>query len=708
MSLHWRARLIAFLVLLAAGLALVPFELHSQEPSPAPSTPKDTVVALAPSNVPYRLKNVSYTHPVTTLVGRVSETLPGAVRVRVEDQEGHPAAGVPVTFEIVARPKGAEEDSITSRAVSGPDGIAVADVRLGTQEGDYLLTARTEEMLGAMPRISAKALKSTWWVFVVFGVLGGVGLFLYGMELGSGGLQKVAGNRMREILGKLTTNRFMGVALGTIVTAIVQSSTATSVMVVGFVSVALMTLPQALGVIMGANIGTTVTVQLIAFKISDYALLMIGLGVILTMITKRKMYIYLGEILIGFGMIFYGMTMMGNAVGPLKDMPAFGNTILAIAGHPFIGIFVSAMLTAVMHSGAVVGLVVVLASERLIDLNAAMPIIFGANIGTTVTALIASAGASREGKQAGMAHFLFNFIGVFIFFPLLRWYIPFVVDVTHWMGSTSIARQVANGHMFFNIFATLIFLPLVRPWAWLVEHVIPLKKEEVAERAVAPKYLNNDLLETPDLALTATYQEVLRVSDMVSQMLRKLVDAFGPEGEKVGRELAHEQADVEVLTNAMRRYHIRLSQKNLGLMQSREKQGQMSITDDLRQIAHFAGTEVVNMATSLRESEARFSEQGTKELREYQQFVVSIHEATEEAMRERSLDKAHLVRKRKDEGEDYERRLRDAHLARLDAGLKESVETSTYHMDMLSGMRQLGRHHFRICRNLEEFLTEPS
>jgi len=701
----WRIRLLAFFALIVLAAAFDPLTLYSREPDLATASTASPAVA-APADVPYRLTNVSYAQG-TTLVGVVGQTLPGAVRVRVENADGEPVAGVPVLFEFASRPKGAEDDSVTSLAVSDAEGVAAADLRLGKQPGTYLLSARTEKVLGEIPHITANALRSGWWLFVVFGVLGGVGLFLYGMELGSGGLQKVAGNRMRDILGKLTTNRFMGVAAGTIITAIVQSSTATTVMVVGFVSVALMTLRQGLGVILGAGIGTTFTVQLIAFQISDYSLLLIGAGVILTMITKRKMYIYTGEIILGFGMIFYGMSMMGSAVTPLKTMPWFRDTILAIAGHPITGIFVSAVLATVMHSGAVVGLVVVLASEKLIDLNAAMPIIFGANIGTTVTTLIVSIGASREGKQAGLAHFLFNATGVLIFFPLLRWYVPAIQEITRWMGSDSIARQVANGHMFFNIFAMFIFLPLVGPWAWVVERIFPLRKEEAVERAIAPKYLNNDLLETPDLALTATYQEVLRVGGIVGEMLRRMVDAFGPHGERVSRELVHEHEDVETLTNELRRYFIRLAQKDIGLMQSREKHGQMSIVDDMRQIAHFAGTEVPEMANSLRESGAHFSEQGMSELREFQRFVLDVDREVEEAMRERSFDKAQAVRKRKDEGEDLERRLRDTHLARLDAGLKESVETSAYHMDLLSGMRQLGRHHFRICRNLEDFLKPP-
>lgn len=703
----WRMRLVAFSVLVAAALLIDPLALYSQEPAlPAPA--QEAVSAVPAGAGPYRLVNVSYAPGRKLVVGTVGQALPGAVRIRVEDGEGRPVSGVTATFEMVTVPKHAEDASITPSAVSGPDGVATADLQLGTGDGSYVIAARTTEMTGSMPHISVTALTKTWWVFLVFGLVGGLGLFLYGMDLGAGGLQKVAGSKMRGVLAALTTNRFMGVVLGATITAIVQSSSATTVMVVGFVSAALMNLTQALGIIMGANIGTTLTVQLIAFQISDYALLMIGAGFIMTLVTKRKTYIYIGEIILGFGLIFYGMAVMSDAMRPLRSMPVFSDTLLSIGDRPLLGILFAAVFTGIIQSsGATIGLVVVLGGDGLIDLRAAVPIILGAHVGTCATALLASIGATTGGKRVAAAHLSFNIIGAFVIYTVLRWYVPAIVEVTNLMGSQSVPRQVANAHMFSAIIMTVLFLPFVQPWGRLVQRVVP-EREEKAKAAYAPQYLNNNLLETPDLALTAAYQEILRLTGIVGKMLRNAVQAFGPKGEPVRGQLVQDQQGVESLSEELRRYYIRLSQKDIGLMQAREKHGHMSILDDLRQVAHFVGVEVVGMAQGLHEKGVVFSEQGRQELLEYQRFAMDIHAGTETAMRERDGEKARAVRKRKDDGEEHERRLREAHLARLDKGLAESVATSTAHMDLLGGMRQIGRHYFRICRILEDFLRSPS
>ena len=706
-SERWKIRIAGLVILIAAGLLVRPLIAQTSggptvEGAPGELSPPDVHFTA----VQCSLSNASYAPGQRTLIGAVGETLHQAVVVKAEDTEGRPCAGVRVCFEIVTQPKGTDDASITPSVVTGTDGLAAADLTLGGRDGKYLIAARADNMIGEMPQISANALKSTWWLFLVFGLVGGLGLFLYGMELGSSGLQKVAGNRMRSILGALTTNRFMGVVLGTIVTALVQSSSATTVMVVGFVSAGLMNLVQSLGVIMGANIGTTVTVQLIAFRISDYALLMIGIGFVMTVVTKRKMYIYLGEIVLGFGMIFYGMAVMSSAMAPLRSIPVFSETLLSLGDRPGLGILAAAIFTGlVQSSGATIGLAVVLAGEGLLNLGAAMPIVLGANIGTTVTTLLAMVGASTEGKRAGVAHLLFNVIGVLVLYPFLGGYVPAIESLTQWMGSASIPRQVANGHMVFNVAIAFLFLPFLKPLSWLVGRMVPEKPEP--EKVYATRFLNNDLLETPDLALTSAYQEVLRLSDIVGDMITHTLQAFGPKGEEARGELARQYEETDVICEELRRYYIRLAQKDIGLMQSREKQGHMSIVDDLRQMTQLLGVDIVDWAASMQEKEADFSEQGRAELQEYLDFTVYTHDETEQAMRDRDLEQAKAVRERKKDGEDFERRLRAAHLERLDAGLAESISTSATHMDFLTAMRQLGRHHFRICRILQEFLTRP-
>ncbi len=708
---RWRLRLIGLSILCGAGVALQPFVVNSQ--ASAQSTPtselspalSDSVTASGGS---YTLTNVSYAPGHLLLAGTTGQALLGGVKIKVEDSSGQPVAGVTVQLEFVSMPKKGKDAEITpANVVSGADGIATANLQLGSAEGKYLIAARADGMTGTMPRVTAKALTSAWWLFLVFGLVGGLGLFLYGMELGSGGLQKSAGAKMRTILEKLTSNRFMGVILGTVTTALVQSSSATTVMVVGFVSAGLMTLVQAIGVIFGANIGTTVTVQLIAFQISDYALLMIGWGFIQTIVTKRKMWIYAGEIILGFGLIFYGMAVMSNAMRPLRDMPVFADALVSLGENPVLGIMVAAAFTGLINSsGATIGLAVVLASQDLITLQAAMPIVLGANIGTTVTTLWAMIGASTEGKRAGIAHLTFNVIGVVVFLPFLGYFSEQIVEVTQSMGSSSIPRQVANGHMLFNVFNTLFFIPLLGPLARLVTKIIPDKPE--ASAAFKPKYLDNNLLETPEMALTSAYQEVLRVSGIVTNMFGQVMQVFdsGSEGDKAKENLTQRRVEVEVLSEELRCYYTRLAQKNLGLFQSAEKHGQMAIVDDLRQMSQQLGGDMPDLAAILREHGTTFSEDGRKELDEFYTFAFETQQMTDLAIKESDTEGAAKTLLRKDSFADHERRLRNSHLSRLDSGLPEPAATSAIHMDMLTAFRQLGRTDLRICHSLTEFLDD--
>ena len=392
----WRYRLPGLALLVLLGLAVNPLVLHSRESDVSDYPPETAAIdatELTPTSPgPYHLKNVSYAPGRRLLVGMVDQQLVRAVKVKATDEAGTPVAGVPIAFEILSRPEGDELATVTTTAYTDAEGVAVADVQLGGK-GRYLVTARTDGMIGATPRIGVEALAPSWWIFVIFGLVGGLGMFLYGMELGSGGLQKVAGEKMRTILGALTKNRFMGVILGTFVTAVVQSSTATTVMVIGFVSAGLLSLMQSLGVIMGANIGTTITVQLIAFKLSDYALLLIGGGVIMTVVTKRKMYIYIGEIILAFGLIFYGMAVMSSAVAHLSTMHGFSDMMMGIGDKPLLA-------TDLDHPHAICIAAVgrVWSScfpARVCKPHRPIAIVFGANI-EHVTTLIATIGASTE------------------------------------------------------------------------------------------------------------------------------------------------------------------------------------------------------------------------------------------------------------------------------------------------------------------------
>ncbi|MBC8175629.1 MAG: Na/Pi cotransporter family protein, partial [Candidatus Marinimicrobia bacterium] len=320
------------------------------------------------------------------------------------------------------------------------------------------------------------------WGFLLMGLFGGLSLFLYGMAKMSDGMKKAAGDRMRNILAALTRNRVIALTVGAFVTMVIQSSSATTVMLVSFVQAELMSYAQALGVIMGANIGTTITAQLVAFKLTDYSLAMITVGFIMTMFSKKETYKYFGEAILGFGILFFGMKLMSDSMKPLRSYQPFIDLMKGLE-NPFFGLLIGAGFTALIQSSsAFTGIIIVLAQQGLLTLEAGIPLIFGANIGTCITAGLASIGTIRGAKRVAIAHVLFNIGGVLVFI----WFIPYLADIVRWMspvaegtGAVKLAmetpRQIANAHTIFNITVGLVFLPFTTILTHYVYKILPDK-----------------------------------------------------------------------------------------------------------------------------------------------------------------------------------------------------------------------------------------
>ncbi|MCJ7646837.1 Na/Pi cotransporter family protein, partial [bacterium] len=331
---------------------------------------------------------------------------------------------------------------------------------------------------------------------LIFGLVGGLGLFIFGIHLMGTGLHKAAGDRMRKILAALTSTPFIGMFVGLGVTSIIQSSSATTVILVGFVNAGLMTLRQSIGVILGADIGTTVTAQLIAFKLTDYALPVIGLGMALNLFARKKFYKNIGEFLFGFGILFLGLNILTGSVKPFGGSESVRNAFVIFSKSPITGIATGMVVTMIIQSSSVtVGLVLALASAGLIDLKGAIPLILGDNIGTCITAILASIGTTISAKRTAIAHVTFKVLGVLLLLPFLPYYEKFVATT-----ATSIMRQCANAHTIFNVIITTLFLPLAGVLARTIEKAVP-GKETVVE--VGPKHLERHLLNTPVLALQA-------------------------------------------------------------------------------------------------------------------------------------------------------------------------------------------------------------
>jgi phosphate:Na+ symporter len=385
--------------------------------------------------------------------------------------------------------------------------------------------------LAATPVLAAsKSDDSINWYIMAMQLAGGLAIFLYGMEKMSDALKIVAGDRLRDILGKLTTNRFMGLITGAGVTAVVQSSSITTVMLVGFVSAGLMTSVQSIGVIFGANIGTTITAQIIAFKVTKFSLLLVAVGFVMDFAGKRETVKHYGSLIMGLGLIFFGLAIMSSGMKPLRSYEPF-ILLMQDVSSPAIGIAVALVFTAaVQSSSATTGVVIALATQGLISLEGGIALILGANIGTCVTAGLAAIGKDREAVRVAVAHVTFNIVGVFI----IVWFIPYLAELVRAIspaaetltGADKLAaetpRQIANAHTIFNVGFSLLFLPFVGAMAKFCEIVVPtrvLTPEEVATAKFKPKYLDELLIRTPAMALSMARREIIRMSQVVDEML---------------------------------------------------------------------------------------------------------------------------------------------------------------------------------------------
>ncbi len=521
---------------------------------------------------------------------------------------------------------------------------------------------------------------------LIFGMVGGLAIFIYGMQLASEGLQKIAGGHLRAILGLLTRNRLLGVVIGFLVTVATQSSSATTVMLVSFADAALMELKQALGVILGAGIGTTLTVQLIAFKITDYAPLIIALGFFLTLIKKGRKTERFGRALLGFGFIFLGMGIISSASSPLKSSPYFTRVFLSLGEKPFLGLFLATIFTAIIQSSAAtLALTIALAAQGLLTLQGAIPIILGANIGTTATALLASMGGSREGKQVALAHLLFKVGGAIIFLPFLS---PFAKAIAP--TSVYAARQIANAHTAFNVINTLLFLPFVLPLTNLIKKLLPVKpKRELLEKS---RYLDEKVLDVPALALAQAAKETSRLAAIVRDMVKESFVVISENDENLLEKLKGQERIVDALSRENTHYLTRLSRRRLSDEESRRSISLLYITNDLEHIGDLVNNNLLELARKKIDKGLSFSIEGGMDLEKMHKKVMGNLETVMSAFIHDDRDSAKKVIDTKQEINRMEKDLRRAHLDRLGKELPETLETSTIHLDALDNLKRINSH----------------
>lgn len=417
---------------------------------------------------------------------------------------------------------------------------------------------------------------------MLFSFLGGLGIFLFGIKYMGDGLQKAAGDRLREVLNKFTSTPLRAVLAGIIVTGLIQSSSGTTVLTVGLVSAGFMTLRQAIGVIMGANVGTTVTAFIIGFNLSAYALPIIGIGAILLFFTKRKLFQNIGQILFGFGCLFFGLKLMGTSMEPLKDLPQFNDLMIGVSHHPILGVGIGTLLTMVLQSSsATIGILQQLYAQNSLALGAALPILFGDNIGTTITAVIAALGASIAAKRTAGAHVVFNLVGAVIFTLLLTPFTHVVIMMTDVLNLNP-SMQIAFAHGLFNISNLAIQFWFIPQIEMLVKKIIPGTDKSLDIRAVE---LNEDFLYTsPSIALRQASNEVIQMGNYALRALSATKDFYiKPTDDKKDDVLQYEEAinqfDVELTDYLAKTATVELSQT-----ESQEQAMLLEFTKDFERI----------------------------------------------------------------------------------------------------------------------------
>ncbi len=535
-------------------------------------------------------------------------------------------------------------------------------------------------------------------VSVIFGLAGGLALFLYGMNSMSDALQKAAGERMKKILEFLTKNPIMGALAGALVTAVLQSSSATTVMVIGFVSAGLMKLPQAISVIFGANIGTTMTAQLIAFKISDYIYPIIFIGFMIYFISKKEKIKNIGMVIFSFGLLFEGIEIMGSVMKPLANSPIFIDMMGKVSEIPVLGVLLGLVMTLVVQSSsATIAVLQNFAAQAgpdgvtsVIGLAGAIPILLGDNIGTTITALLASIGQSKNAKRTAVAHSVFNITGSMVFI----WIIPVLVKFVEFISPKGnevdiISRQIANAHTTFNVVCTLIWLPLiplmVKIVTWLVRG-----NDEKATVFWKPKYLDDKVISQPAAAIYLVANEVDHLSELAASMLGTMKDTITEKQDRLWQEKLDESFHaVKKLSDLLNNYITRLfSSGNLTEEQSEQAAVHLYVSNNIDRIADRCG-EVSEICKQMNEEGKQMSEKALSDLRECIRISQSLFEGSMEAVREGNQDYAQEVIGVKDKLRKAQKKLKKDHLKRIkakecDVSMTKEFSQILYNLDRIA------------------------
>lgn len=522
---------------------------------------------------------------------------------------------------------------------------------------------------------------------------GGLGLFLYGMKMMSDGLERVAGDRLKQLLEFLTRNRFIGMLVGALFTMIIQSSSATTVMVVGFVNAGLMNLLQAAPVIMGANIGTTITAQIIAFNVTQYAPVILILGIVLSMMKKKRVKTF-SEVVVGFGVLFIGMGIMSSALKPLAEVEGFRNLMIQFS-NPLLAILAGALITAIIQSSsASVGILQALAGQHLIGLQGATYILMGQNIGTCVTALLASINTNKTARRAAIIHLLFNMLGAVIFSVVIQ-FIP-LVEWFEKLWPDNPMQQIAAVHICFNILGVTVFLPLTKVLVRLATFLVP-GKDPVRE-PLQLSYIDKRILSTPHIALTQCIKEIDRMGRVAVDNLTLAVDCLVRHDDSKLQEIADNEKVVNYLEHEITTYLVALNQTELPEADSEMVGRFFHVVNDIERVGDHA-TNVSEYVETMTEEKITLSEESTQEVREMYGKVKDLLEMALQAFRTRDKTLLSGVYPLEQEIDEMEKVLRDRHIDRL-TNNRCNLRSGMIFTDLASNLERVADHATNIAYSI--------
>ena len=528
--------------------------------------------------------------------------------------------------------------------------------------------------------------------FILIGLIGGLVLFLYGMRITSEGLKNTFGSKLKQILSTLSKNKLIALLTGIVLTFTIQSSTAASILLVSLVNTGIMTLNQTLCILLGTSIGTTLTAQIIAFKISDFAFLIIVIGFGLMLLGRKRKQRFIGNILLGIGFIFLGMKVMSDSVSPLKNHTFFNETLTNLEYMPLLALLLSALFTSLIQSStATMGLTISLAMQGIISLNLAIPIILGSHLGSCSTVLFAGIGATKSAKRVTLANLLFKLGGVIIFFFLTPQIILLIQK-----SSINLPRQIANAHALIIIGNGLIFLPFTEKFAEFLEKIIP--KTEEAESLQKPKYLDKAALKTPEIAFYLASKEILRTSNAVEEMVLASMKVFINNDERLLDKISVQDMIVDNLSREITKYLTQISFETLSAEHSKEVFRLLYVVDDLEHIGDLVDKNLIPLIEKKIDRSLVFSDKGIEEIKNMHQEVynnlrnaIGAFALQDQRMAQKVIDQKEYI-------DSLEINLRKTHINRLNIGIELSQRTSGVHLDIINILKRINDHSYSIAR----------